>query len=161
MSVRGPKPADDRTQVRHRNPETYEWLEVLNVPYEGPSPDLPDTHEVTSRGGNRYEVTISDLTREWWQAVRHMPHCVHWTDTDWQFARSTAFVADEAFAGNIGAAAELRQREKILGTTMDARRDLRIRYVSELTQSPETTTESNGQVVKPLNDRRKRLSAVV
>ena len=33
--------------------------------------------------------------------------------------------------GDTRQAGELRQREKIMGTTLDARRDLRIRYVEE------------------------------
>ncbi len=41
----------------------------------------------------------------------------------------TAIVAAAFHSGSVAAAAELRQREKILGTTLDARRDLRIRYV--------------------------------
>lgn len=159
MPVPGTKPAEDRTLVRHRNPETHEWTEVLDTPYTGYAPTLPDTHEITTRGGNRHEVSISSLTRDWWDAVRSMPHCTLWTKTDWQFALSTAFVADEAFAGNTGAAGELRQREKVMGTTWDARRDLRIRYVDHLSGSNESTTESNGAVVKSFtDDRRARLT---
>ena len=49
------------------------------------------------------------------------------------FAISTVHVAEQAFLGVASAATELRSREKIMGTTVDARRDLRIRYVDELT----------------------------
>jgi len=68
-------------------------------------------------------------TRRWWAAVSRMPHCVLWSAADWQFALDSAVVAATFHAGDVRVAAELRQREKILGTTHDARRDLRIRYV--------------------------------
>lgn len=68
-------------------------------------------------------------TRRWWLAVSSMPHCVVWSGSDWQFALDTAVVAAAFHAGDVRVAGELRQREKILGTTVDARRDLRIRYV--------------------------------
>lgn len=68
-------------------------------------------------------------TRRWWRAISHMPHCVLWSDADWQFALDTALVAATFHAGDVRAAVELRQRERVLGTTADARRDLRIRYV--------------------------------
>lgn len=58
-----------------------------------------------------------------------MPHCRLWTESDWEFALETAMVADALFYGRTSAATELRQREKVLGTTVDSRRDLRIRYV--------------------------------
>lgn len=70
-----------------------------------------------------------DETRRWWRAVSSMPHCVLWSDSDWQFAVDTAVVAATFHAGDVRVAAELRQREKIMGTTVDARRDLRVRYV--------------------------------
>jgi hypothetical protein len=60
-----------------------------------------------------------------------MPHCVLWYPSDWQFALDTAMVHASAAHGSVSAMGELRQREKIMGTTVDARRDLRIRYVDE------------------------------
>jgi hypothetical protein len=60
-----------------------------------------------------------------------MPHCVLWDEDDWQFAFDTALVAANFHAGQMARANELRTREKIMGTTLDARRDLRIRYVEE------------------------------
>jgi hypothetical protein len=65
-----------------------------------------------------------------------MPHCVLWDEEDWQFAIDTAFVAAKFHGGDIKAATELRQREKIMGTTMDARRDQRIRYVEPTVEMP-------------------------
>lgn len=67
-------------------------------------------------------------TKRWWATVATMPHCVLWTDADWQFAFDTALVAAAFHAGNTRLATELRNREKTMGTTVEARRDLRIRY---------------------------------
>ncbi|HVM13619.1 MAG TPA: hypothetical protein VM287_04735 [Egibacteraceae bacterium] len=58
-----------------------------------------------------------------------MPHCRLWRDSDWQFALDTALIAAEFHMGDTRTATELRNREKVLGTTVDFRRDLRIRYV--------------------------------
>lgn len=58
-----------------------------------------------------------------------MPHCCLWTAADWQFAFDTALVAARFHGGDVKAAYELRAREKVMGTTLDARRDLRIRYM--------------------------------
>lgn len=144
MPLAGAKPQDDH---RHRNPPVHEWQEVLNTPYTGDSPELPSTHFTTSRGGNRNEFKFQPMVLEWWNVLRQMPHCILWSESDWQFALATAVVADEAFAGNTGAAAELRMREKILGTTYDARRDLRIRYVESLSgDTVSNATNSNGNV---------------
>lgn len=60
-----------------------------------------------------------------------MPHCTLWTETEWLYARRTAElwnVWDTTHDTKV--LAEVRQREKVLGTTVDARRDLRIRYVT-------------------------------
>jgi hypothetical protein len=51
--------------------------------------------------------------------------------SDWQFAIDTARIARNLHAGKTSVAAEVRQREKIMGNTFDARRDLRIRYVDD------------------------------
>lgn len=61
-----------------------------------------------------------------------MPHCVLWSDSDWDFAIDSLEVAARFYDGNDKAAGELRQREKYIGTTLDYRRDLRIRYVDKL-----------------------------
>lgn len=65
-----------------------------------------------------------------------MPHCKLWTPGDWQFAILTAHVADMAYRGHTGSAAELRNREKVMGTTYEYRRDQRIRYVAPLQEVP-------------------------
>lgn len=79
-------------------------------------------------------------TQHWWSAVSRMPHCVLWTDADWQFALDTALVAAAFHAGDVRVASELRQRERILGTTVDSRRDLRIRYVDRVEEHADAAT---------------------
>jgi hypothetical protein len=50
-------------------------------------------------------------------------------------------VEDSPYTGGpIGLATELRNREKVLGTTIDSRRDLRIRY-TEPASSPVTNLD--------------------
>jgi hypothetical protein len=68
-------------------------------------------------------------TRRWWKAISRMPHCVLWDESDWQFALDTAVLVAAFHTGDLRLAGEIRAREKVLGTTGDARRDLRIRYV--------------------------------
>lgn len=116
MPVPGTKPKPDG-QKRNRNKPTIDWIEVLDVPYAGKPPVAPKSDWPAA-------------TKRWWRVVSRMPHCVTWTESDWQFALDTGLLAAAFHGGNMGAANELRQREKILGTTGDARRDLRIRYVS-------------------------------
>lgn len=83
-----------------------------------------------------------------------MPHCVLWTDSDWEFAVDTAFVHASFVSGDLRQAAELRNRDKLLGTTFDSRRDLRIRYVDHLT----TKDVADGDV-SAIDDYRTMLSA--
>jgi hypothetical protein len=62
---------------------------------------------------------------------RHPPaHC--WTE-----------VEDSPYTGGpIGLATELRNREKVLGTTIDSRRDLRIRYTDPRRRRSRTSTST-------------------
>ena len=53
--------------------------------------------------------------------------------------------------GIISARAELRMREKVRGTTVDSRRDLRIRYVDFEDEAPQL------EAVASIEDRRQRL----
>lgn len=59
-----------------------------------------------------------------------MPHCVLWNEADWEYALDVAHVHARFDEGDMRVAAEVRNREKLLGNTFDSRRDLRIRYVS-------------------------------
>ena len=122
---RPPKPAG---QAINRNKPATEWVEVPNVPFEGPRPELPKARTAMTQFGPK-SYRLKPMTRQWWDAISTMPHCRLWTPSDWAFAIATALIADAAFTGGIGAATELRNREKVLGTTVDYRRALRIRYV--------------------------------
>ena len=113
MPVAGRKPKPDG-QKRNRVKPVHDWVEVADVPFAGR--ELP------------FDVTL-ERTRQWWAGVSSMPHCVLWSESDWQFAFDTALIAAEFHAGEAKLAGELRMREKVLGTTVDFRRDLRIRYV--------------------------------
>lgn len=117
MARTGRPPKEDRSQVRHRH-ATKEWTEVADRPYTGPSPDLPES------------VEWPPQTLAWWEKLRRMPHCSLWSSTDWESALTCALVHAEVWSGSLTRANELRLRERELGTTDDARRGLRIRYVS-------------------------------
>ncbi len=66
-----------------------------------------------------------------WKAWSRMPHCALWDESDWEFARDSIEVAARMVEANFDPrlAAELRNREKVIGTTLDYRRDIRVRYV--------------------------------
>jgi hypothetical protein len=122
MAHRGPSPL--ARKLGHT--ANADWTEVADRPFEGPSPDLPKLP-------NR--VKYHPLVTTWWDMVRHMPHCAQWSPTDWQYAVETALLKHyfwtDAVAGEvkITAASEIRKREDNIGTTAEARRKLRIRYV--------------------------------
>ena len=129
--MRGRKPPTGTP--RHNVKPVHEWVEVENTPFTGPWPfRIPRGYQVSTRDGIMQRGFL-DVTKRWWETIRTMPHCVLWEKSDWMFAISTVHVAEQAFLGVASAATELRSREKIMGTTVDARRDLRIRYVDELT----------------------------
>jgi hypothetical protein len=116
VPVVGTKPKPDG-QKRNRVKPTFDWIDVPDVPYAGKPPVAA-------------KQDWPAATKRWWRVVSRMPHCVLWTDGDWQFAFDTGLIAAVFHGGDMRVATELRQREKILGTTGDARRDLRIRYVA-------------------------------
>lgn len=128
MARTGRPPKEDRDQVRHRHP-TKEWTEVPDRPFAGSSPDLP--------GGFPWPAQ----TVAWWAKVRVMPHCSLWTATDWESALTCALLHAAVWAGEVGKANELRLRERELGTTDDARRALRIRYITEEPKAAATTKQ--------------------
>lgn len=119
MPVPGRKPKPESQRV-NRNRPTHEWVEVLDEPFAGEAPELPEA------------IGWPAGTRRWWDVLSRMPHCSLWSESDWQFALDTALIAKAFHEGDMRVATELRQREKILGTTADARRDLRIRYVKQV-----------------------------
>lgn len=116
-------------QKRNRVKPTYEWTDVLNVPYTGKVP-----------------VAVSKdwpaATKRWWRIVSRMPHCVLWTESDWQFAHDTGFLVAVFHGGQMNVAPEIRQREKLMGTTMDARREIRVRYVHAVAEETDETSVS-------------------
>ncbi len=120
MGVRGtkPKPAG---QVRRRNRPTHEWTDVVDAPFTG-APKLP-ARRPDGRGWPAW-------TKAWYADVSRMPHCVLWRQADWRFCFETALVVAEVHEGNVRLSTEVRNREKVLGTTVDFRRDLRIRYIN-------------------------------
>ena len=126
---RPPKP---QGQAVNRNKATHDWIEVEDIPYAGARPELPPSRTIITQFGPE-SIPLQSLTRSWWESVSTMPHCKLWTPSDWAFALATALVADAAFVGGAGAATELRNREKVMGTTVDYRRSLRIRYVEPKT----------------------------
>lgn len=114
-----PKPPGE---ARFRGQQTHGWVEVDNTPFDG-GPDLPPSR----RDGQPWP----DWTLEKWQVWRSMPHARLWLEPDWQYALDTVQLAAIAFQEDtkVGVLAELRLREKQMGTTWSARQDMRMRYV--------------------------------
>lgn len=120
VTGRKPKPANQR---RNRMPPTHDYTEVPAI--EQPGRELPDTQP----NGKEWPMA----TLRWWDSVSTMPHTVLWTESDWAFAEASAYVAAMFHTkGSSMMATELRNREKVMGTTHDFRRDLRIRYIDPI-----------------------------
>lgn len=157
MATAGRKPVDG--PKRNRAKPTHDWTLVADVAYDGDRPDLP-THTLVS--GKRLGLLAQ--TKQWWDVISTMPHCVLWGPGDWMFAIATAYIAEAVFRGDMTRAAELRVREKQMGTTRDALRDLRIRYVDpeQLEKAeqdaPDRGARGSGNVTS-LGERRRRLTA--
>lgn len=120
MPLPGVKPNEGQP-IRHRNKPPHQWIEVEDRPFSNRYHRLP----TTMPDGRPWP----EATQRWWSAVSQMPHCRFWKRADWQFALDTALIAAAFHSGDIKQAVELRQREKVMGTTLDARRNLRIRYI--------------------------------
>ena len=124
VAGRKPKPAG---QAINRNKPTHDWIEVPNIPYKD-APKLP----AKQPDGRAWPT----WTRRWWAAASTMPHCRLWSQADWEFAFDTAALKARMHTEPTASlATEVRGREKILGTTVDYRRDLRIRYVEPLAET--------------------------
>ena len=120
ITGRPPKPPG---QAVTRHASTTTWTEVEDRPYRGRVPALPQRVP-------GLETAWPRRTRSVWAAWSRMPHCILWSPADWQFAIDTVTVAALFHeTAEPKYAAELRAREKVLGTTFDARQSLRIRYV--------------------------------
>ena len=122
-----PKPAAG--EARFRGARMHSWVEVYDAPFGG-GPDLPRRR----RDGNPWP----DFIAEKWKAWASMPHAALWDEADWQYALDTAELAASAFqkGAKVGLMAELRLREKTMGTTWAARQDMHIRYVAPADERP-------------------------
>lgn len=118
MPVAGRK-AKPAGQAVNRHKPTHDWTEVARIPFED-GPELPE-----SRVDGR---PWSQRTRAKWDAWRAMPHCKLWGPAEWDFALDSIELAALVHDGEARHSTELRNREKVLGTTLDYLRDLRIRY---------------------------------
>src|SRR5699024_2876535 len=104
---RKPKPAG---QAINRHKPTHDWTEVPNVPF-GDGPPLPAGRP----DGRRWH----ERTVQKWDAWRTMPHAKLWGPAEWDFALDTIEIAALVHDGEAKYATELRNREKVLGTTGD------------------------------------------
>jgi hypothetical protein len=114
---RKPKP---QGQAINRNKPVHEWTEVERIPFKT-GPKLP-----TRRTNGRM---WDPRTRAKWKAWSAMPHCMLWGPAEWDFAIDSIEIAALMHDGETKWATELRNRERVLGTTGDFLRDLRIRYI--------------------------------
>lgn len=112
------------------------WLDYVNMPYTGPGSDM----ELPATPGIQWFPQVEG----WWEQVRQMPHCKDWSPTDWIFAIETALfkqnLYSEFFGGTVHATmvTEIRRREDQMGTTVEARRKMGIRYVDPAQVTMET-----------------------
>lgn len=130
MPVGGRKPKPDGQAV-NRNKPTHEWTEVPDVPFGSPV-KLPKLRP----NGSPWSAS----TKRWWDTISTMPHCSLWSPSDWAFAEHTARLVAAFDDGELKHATEIRNRERVLGTTADYRRDLRIRYVDPKPTAPTAVT---------------------
>lgn len=147
MAFAGPEPKD----YKHGKDQA-EWVYVPDEPFVGDARlGLPN------RSWHAYVTS-------WWDVVSRMPHCVLWGESDWVFALETAFMKQDWWsdydAGEVvtSKSTEIRRREDILGTTAEARRKLRIRYVSPDAEGARQSKKSPAEVAV-LDDRRRRIHA--
>ena len=141
MPVQGRKPKP-QGQARHRVKSNIQWTEIPDAPYKGKVPTLPK---------RRDSKTWPERVKRKWAVWSRMPHCILWTPADWEFALDTIEIAAKFYEGDAKLATELRNREKLLGTTIDFRRDLRIRYIDPTVKEPATEDVIN------IDDYRERL----
>lgn len=141
--VRGRKPKpDDQKVTRHEL--TVGWIEVPDMPFKPGKDHALGKHPL---GEDWNPETVA-----WWADVSTMPHCVLWAKTQWRFARATALMFDRWLKGDNARGVELRRREALLGTTFDALRDLRIRYVNPKAGRIAVEEEPEQEAVAPVSD---------
>ena len=130
------RPAKPAGQAINRNKLTTEWIEVEDVAFSGSYPKLPARRPSWRK-----------RTRDKWAAWCAMPHAKLWGPAEWDYALDAIELAARFHEGTASASevTELRNREKVLGTTLDYRRALRIRYVPARDAAAEAG-DSNGSV---------------
>lgn len=149
MAYVGPEPKERK----HGRTPTADWTDVVDVPFDGSERlDLP------KRRGLKWSPEVV----RWWDVVSRMPHCVLWAPSDWMFALETAFMKQDWWtdfaAGEVitSKSTEIRRREGELGTTAEARRKLRVRYVDA---DGSVAQRSEPGAVASLAERRRRLTS--
>lgn len=123
MAISGRRPSG-RGMSNNRHAPTHQWTDVEDTPFSA-APRLAPRRT----NGQSWSAAL----RQRWAAWSSMPHCRLWRPSDWEFARDSLEIC--ARFHDSGAAAwstELRYREKVMGTTHDARQGMRIRYVTPL-----------------------------
>jgi hypothetical protein len=127
MAIRGRRPAGQGVS-NNRHAPVHQWTDVSAEPFTG-GPKL------TPRRANGQ--SWSAAMRQRWAAWSAMPHCVLWTPSDWEFALDTLEIAARFYdKGGASWCTELRYRERVMGTTHDARMGMRIRYVAPSAAAP-------------------------
>jgi hypothetical protein len=112
MAGRGPAPKPDGERRRRNKPPTPPTVVVGDGEVRGP--ELPAGYDWPAP------------TRGWWETWRSSPQATTFTDTDWGFLLDTALLHAELWAGNAGAASELRLRVAKFGATPEDRARLRM-----------------------------------
>jgi len=142
------KPGPDQKANKIGRTPNAAWTDVENVPYAGRTLELP----ATLLGNPPLPQVVA-----WWEVITTMPHCKLWSASDWLYALDTAIQKQEVYAGAAPVTlwAEVRRREDQMGTTVEARRKLGIRYVDPPAES--SPVQSGG--VSSLTDRRSRLAS--
>lgn len=125
------KPAGQRV---NRAKLIHEWTEVPNVPFAG-GPALPRKRADGSAWPAR--------TREKWETWRALPHAKLWGPAEWDYALDSIELAAQFHTGDSKAATELRNREKVIGTTLDYQRAIRIRLIDPDTAKDRPAAVSN------------------
>jgi hypothetical protein len=129
MAIRGRRPAGQGVS-NNRHAPVHRWTDVEAMPFNE-APELPRCRV----NGRPWTAAL----RGRWAAWSSMPHCRLWGPSDWEFAFDTMEIAARFYeTSSTSWSTELRYREKIMGTTLDARQGLRIRYI-EPTDSPPAT----------------------
>jgi hypothetical protein len=132
MAPRGQRPKPPG-QARTRSPRAHGWIDIEQVAFNGPK--LP----LRRRDGSPWPNGIAAK----WRAWASMPHARLWREADWEYARDALELAAAAFAdgAKVSLWAELRLREKQLGTTWSARQDMRIHYTEPSSSPPATVSK--------------------